>query len=132
MARLDLRKILFIDAFTCFATGALMAGASDALAALTHIPAGLLLYAGLSLFPIAALMAFVGKRASDRAALVWLLVVGNALWVAGSVWLLLGGAIAPNGLGKAFLALQAVVVLVLTVLEAETFLAPSAARVRAA
>ncbi|HEX6246036.1 MAG TPA: hypothetical protein VFZ61_34165, partial [Polyangiales bacterium] len=71
MALLDLRKILFIDAFTCFATGVLMAGGSEFVAGLTHIPAELLRYAGLSLFPIAALMAYVGKRASDSAPLVW-------------------------------------------------------------
>ncbi|HEX6241555.1 MAG TPA: hypothetical protein VFZ61_11695, partial [Polyangiales bacterium] len=56
------------------------------------------------------------------------LVVGNALWVLGSAWLLFGGAITPNLLGKAFLGLQAGVVLVLAVLEAETFIARSARR----
>jgi zinc transporter ZupT len=96
-----------------------MAGAGGPLAALTELPLELLRYAGLSLFPIAAFMALVGARATHRAPLVWLVVVGNAAWVGVSAWLLFSGVVTPNLLGKAFLALQAGVVLVLTVLETE-------------
>ena len=115
----SLRKILFADALTCAACGVLMAGASGVLAELTRIPQGLLSYAGLSLFPIAAFMAFVAARATHSAPAVWLLVAGNAAWIAASVWLLFSGAIAPNLLGKLFIAAQAAVVLALTVLETE-------------
>ena len=132
MNLLNLRKILFTDALTCAACGALMAGASGPLAALTQIPAALLLYAGLSLFPIAAFMAFVGQRARRSAPAVWLVVIGNALWVLASVGLLFSDAIAPNLWGKAFIALQAGVVLVLSVLEAEAFVAQGSQRVSAA
>lgn len=115
----SLRKLLFADALTCAGCGLLMAGASGTLAGLTLIPASLLSYAGLSLFPIAMFMAFVAARATHSAAAVWLIVAGNAAWVGGSAWLLFSGAIAPNLLGKLFIGLQAAVVLVLTVLEGE-------------
>lgn len=87
------------------------------LAELTGIPAVLLLYAGLALFPVALVMAAVGTRALS-ARPVWLIVVGNAVWVAGSIWLLLGGVIAPNALGSLYIAAQALVVAALTWLEA--------------
>jgi hypothetical protein len=132
MRFLDLRKILFIDALTCVACGALMAGASGPLATLTQIPAVLLLYAGLSLFPIAGFMALVGTRAIANAPAVWLAVAGNALWILASVWLLFSGSITPNPLGKTFIAFQASVVLVLTVLETEALVARLPKRVRAA
>jgi len=47
----------------------------------------------------------------------WIVVAGNALWVAGSVWLALGERIAPNRFGVAFLLAQAAVVALLAALE---------------
>jgi len=128
----SLRTILFTDAVTCLACGLLMAGASGPLAALTELPLELLRYAGLSLFPIAAFMLIVGARATHRTPLVWLVVLGNAVWVAASVWLLFSGLVTPNLLGKAFLALQAGVVLVLTVLETEALVGSGSRQARAA
>ena len=116
---MTLRRILFLDALTCLGCGALMSLASGPLGTLLSLPAGLLLYAGLSLLPIAAFMGFVGARATQSALAVWLVVLGNALWVFASIGLLVSDAVSPNLLGKLFIGGQAAVVLLLTVLEAE-------------
>lgn len=112
-----LRTVLLADAATCVATGLLMSAGSGLLAGLTHIPAALLMSAGLSLFPIAAFIAFVALRPGTWPLGVWLVIVGNIGWVVGSLCLLVPGTIAPNTLGYAFLILQAIAVAILTELE---------------
>ncbi len=112
-----LRTVLLIDAATCVATGLLMAVDADMLAGLTAIPGPLLRYAGISLFPVAIFIALVGTRDSLSPPAVWVVIIGNALWVAGSALLLLGGLIAPNALGYVFIAVQAAAVAVLAELE---------------
>lgn len=112
-----LRSVLFVDAVTCAAMGALMTFGSGLFGRLTQIPPELLFYAGLSLFPIAAFITLVATRPVIPAAGVWLIVAGNLLWAAGSVLLLATGWIAPNLLGSSFITAQAIVVAVLTKLE---------------
>jgi hypothetical protein len=112
-----LRIILSIDAAACLAMGLLMTAGSGLLSWMTEISAGLLISAGASLFPIGAFIAFVAARASTWLPGVWLVVVGNLGWVVGSAWLLVGGHIAPNGLGSAFVLFQAAAVALLTTLE---------------
>lgn len=112
-----LRTVLLIDAATCVATGLLMTAGAGPVARLTQIPAGLLMTAGLSLFPIAAFIAFVATRVSSWPAGVWLAILGNAGWVLGSLWLLVSGTVAPNGLGIAFVVIQAIAVAALADLE---------------
>jgi hypothetical protein len=107
---------LLVDAVTCVATGVLMAAGADILADFTAVPGPLLRYAGLSLFPVAAFIAFVGTRRSLASPAVWAVIGGNALWVASSV-LLLCGLIAPNMLGYLFVGGQAAAVAVLAELE---------------
>ena len=111
-----LRNVLLVDAGACLASGALMSLGAGTLARLTSIPEPLLFYAGLALVPVALVMAVVATRMLS-AAPVWLIVVGNGLWVAGSVWLLLS-AISPNAIGTLYIAAQALVVSALTCLEA--------------
>jgi hypothetical protein len=94
-----------------------MTAGSGLLAGLTHIPAVLLMPTGLSLFPIAAFIAFVALRPGTWPLGVWLVIVGNIGWVIGSLYLLVPGTIAPNPLGYAFLVVQAMAVLALTELE---------------
>jgi hypothetical protein len=94
-----------------------MTAGSGLLAGLTHLPAGLLTCAGFSLFPVAAFMAVVAMRPGTWPLGVWLVIFGNIGWVIGSLFLLVPGTIAPNGLGYAFLIIQAAAVVVLTELE---------------
>jgi hypothetical protein len=112
-----LRTVLLIDAATCVAAGLLMAVGADFVAGLTAVPAPLLRYAGLSLFPVAAFIALVGTRDSMAPPAVFVVIAGNALWVAGSVLLLVSGLIAPNVLGYVFVGGQAAAVAVLAELE---------------
>ncbi len=112
-----LRTVLLVDAATCVATGLLMAVGADMLAGLTAIPDPLLRYAGISLFPVAIFIALVGTRDSLSPPAVWVVIIGNALWVAGSALLLIGGMIAPNALGYVFVSAQAAAVAVLAELE---------------
>jgi hypothetical protein len=112
-----LRTVLLIDAATCLATGLLMTLGADIVAGLTSVPAPLLLYAGLSLFPVAIFIGLVGTRETLAPPSVWVVIVGNALWVAGSGLLLFGGMIAPNAWGYVFIGAQAAAVAVLAELE---------------
>ncbi len=110
-----LRTVLLVDAVTCVATGALMTVGAELVSRLTQIPQGLLMAAGLSLFPIAAFIAFVATRRPLLRTGVWLVIIGNIGWVLGSVLALV--AIAPNGHGYAFIITQAVAVAILAELE---------------
>ncbi len=112
-----LRTVLLVDAVTCVATGALMTIGAEFVSGLTQIPKGLLMSAGLALFPIAAFIAFIATRRPLLRAGVWLVIIGNVGWVLGSVLLLVSGAIAPNGTGYAFVIGQAVAVAILAELE---------------
>ncbi len=112
-----LRQVLLADAATCLAAGALMTVASGPIAGVTAIPQGLLFYAGLILFPVAAFMALIATRATMHPAAIALIVAGNAAWVAASLWLIVGEVIAPNGLGQAFIGAQAAIVALLSALE---------------
>ena len=110
-----LRRTFALDALTCAGAGLLMAGGAALLAPITGLPSGLLLWAGLALFPVAALLAWLSRRAQAPAGLVWLVVLGNAGWVAGSVAALF--ATQPTLIGEVFVIAQALAVAVLTVLE---------------
>lgn len=109
---MNLRKILWLDAATCVATGLLLSILSAPLSAWLGLPEALLFYAGLALFPIAAFMAWTATRLAEPA--VWLVIGGNALWVLGSLAVL---ALSPTALGYAFVIAQAAAVAVLAELE---------------
>jgi hypothetical protein len=110
-----LRRVLLVDAATCVATGALLALDAALLSRLLGLPQALLFYAGASLFPCAALMLWVALREPLSRAGAWIVVAGNAAWVAASVALLF--AAAPTGLGSAFVIAQALAVALLAELE---------------
>ena len=110
-----LRRVLCLDAATCVATGAMLSLGSDALASMLGLPAVLLLYAGLSLFPTAAFMLWVATRATIPVAGAWLVIVGNVAWVVGSLLLFI--PLSPTALGVAFVLVQAAAVAVLAELE---------------
>ena len=59
--RLRLQPLLIIDAATCAAMAALLLAASGPVAALTQLPAALLVGAGAVLVPIAVFMAIVSR-----------------------------------------------------------------------
>jgi hypothetical protein len=107
--------VLRFDALTCVAMGLLLSVFPDPLAGLLGLPAQLLLACGLALFPCAALMVMAARSERPPAALVWLVILGNAAWVAGSLYLWFHWPL--TGLGQIFVMGQALAVLVLVELE---------------
>lgn len=113
----SLKPLLALDAATCAAMGAALLFGSTSIAEVTQIPAGLLFWAGASLIPIAAFMVISSRTAPVPGWAATLVMLGNLLWVAASVFLPVAGLIAPNPLGWAFLIGQAGVVAILAKLE---------------
>lgn len=104
------RRWLLLDAIISGATGLLMFGGAAVLGGILALPQPLLRYAGLSLLPFAAFVAYLAALDRPRRTAVWAVVAINALWALGSIGLLLGGSVTPNVLGYAFVVFQAVVV----------------------
>lgn len=108
-----LSRVMWVDAASCAATGALQVGLTDALARLTGLPAGLLLGSGLFLLAYAAAAAAMAGRATPPRTLIGLVVVGNFAWAAGCAALLASGLFAVTALGMAWVIAQAVTVVLL-------------------
>ena len=124
----SLRPVLLIDATTCVACGVLMTAATRPMALLTHIPEGVLTYAGLALFGVAAFIALVATRATENPTAVGAVIAGNLAWCGASLWLSISGVIAPTALGQAFTGAQALVVLALALLEGRALMLASSGR----
>jgi hypothetical protein len=109
-----LRRVLFIDASTCLGAGAVLSLYASPLAPLLGLPAALLSYAGLSLFPTAAFMLWVALRREILRLGAQIIIAGNLLWIIASIATL---TLAPAPLGYAFVIAQAIVVALLAKLE---------------
>jgi hypothetical protein len=112
-----LRRALFADAATCIATALLLTLGSGMLGDFLNIPTQVLFYAGLSLFPFAAFLAYLGRRENAASLLVWTVIALNALWAFDSILILLAAWVEPNAFGYAFIVAQAIGVAVLAELE---------------
>ena len=112
-----LRRLLHVDAATSGVMGPLLLAAAPALEGPLGLPATLLREVGIALVPFAALLVWIARPARPSRRAAWWVVVANALWVVASVALLLSGAVAPTGLGEAFVLAQAAVVAALAWLE---------------
>lgn len=117
MSSTFLRRVLFADGAISAVAGSVMFAGAGALEPLLGVPSSLLRYAGLSLFPWVAYVIFVATREQLSRASVWSVIALNALWVAGSVLLLIDGPVAPTTFGYAFILMQALAVAILTDLE---------------
>ncbi len=105
-----LRSVLWLDAATGVATGALQLLLTGLLASLLGLPETLLVASGWVLFGYVVAICFIATRQFVPAALVWLLIGANLLWVLGCLALLLGDQVTPTLAGKVFIAVQAVAV----------------------
>jgi hypothetical protein len=110
-----LLRMLIVDAATYIDTGVLLSPFATPLSAFLGIPAVLLLYACASLFPIATFMAWLALRRNDSRLRTWLVILGNAGLVAGSVLVLV--LFSPTAVGHAFVIALALVVAFLPELE---------------
>ncbi len=111
-----LKRVLFLDAVSCLGMGAGLIAGSSALAGPLGLPATLLSGAGFALVPIGLFMAFVATRDAPPAILVWLIILGNAGWVAQSL-ALIGMAPAISAPGIACVVAQAAFVSLVACLE---------------
>jgi hypothetical protein len=112
-----LRNVLFADAASCLATGALQVMFTHSLAELLNLPGALLQATGIFLLVYAALVTVIATRDPIPRALVWLFVAGNFAWAAACAALLVARTFAPSALGEAWIIAQAVTVVVLAELQ---------------
>jgi hypothetical protein len=105
---LFLRRALQLDAIVTGAMALLLVFADGVLAPLLNLPAALLRDTGLFLVAYTAVVGWLAIRPSMPKVLVLAVIVGNAAWTVCSIALLFSGAVTPNVLGEAFVAIQAI------------------------
>jgi hypothetical protein len=103
-----LRRAIQADAIFSGASALLLTFGAGALAPMLNLPEALLRETGLLLIAYAALVGWLGTRQSMPKALVLIVIAGNAAWTVGSIALLFSGAVTPNLLGEAVVAIQAI------------------------
>ena len=106
-----LRQALLADSATSAAFGLLMLLAAGPMSALLGLPETLLRVSGVVLLPYAAFIGWLGIRERIQKPVAWAVVLGNALWAADSLLLLVSGWVQPTSAGTAFVVAQALVVL---------------------
>ncbi len=112
-----LRRVLWADAITGLGCAALHLAFTDALVQWLGLSSALLIESGLVVLLFVLLAgALALQRTPSRAGLM-LLVAGNLAWVVAYDTELVAGPIHPTPLGQAWLALQAVTVLLLADLQ---------------
>lgn len=107
---LFLRGALAADAFASGVLGALLFALPHTLAVLLDLAEPLLRDAGLFLMVYGAFVGLLATREHPPTALAWAIIIGNALWVIGSLVLIASPWVAPSLLGYAFVAVQAIAV----------------------
>lgn len=103
-----LRRAILADAIFSGISAVVLSLGAGMLAPLLNLPEALLRETGLFLIAYAALVGWLGTRSSMPKLLVAIVIAGNAAWTLGSIALLFSGAVTPNLLGEAVVAIQAV------------------------
>jgi hypothetical protein len=114
---LFLRRAIQVDAVFSGISALLLSFGAGALAPWLNLPEALLRESGLFLIAYAALVGWLGTRQTMPKPLVWLVIAGNAAWTVTSIASLFSGWVAPNMLGEAFVAMQAIAVGVIAELQ---------------
>jgi hypothetical protein len=112
-----LPAVMWADAASCAATGALQVAFTGALAGLTGLPAPLLMGTGVFLLVYAAAAAFMASRSTPPRTLIGLVVAGNFGWAVACIALLVSGMFAVTALGMAWVLAQVACVVVLAELQ---------------
>jgi uncharacterized protein YjeT (DUF2065 family) len=105
-----LRRAILADAVFSGVSALLPTFGAGALAPWLNLPEALLRETGLFLIAYATLVGWLGTRQSMPKALVGIVIAGNAAWTIASIALLFSGAVTPNLLGEAAVAIQAIAV----------------------
>jgi hypothetical protein len=107
-----LRLALVVDAAATGALAVLQLALPDALSRLLMLPSGLLLETGAFLVAYVLLLVVMARSQRLWSWLVKTVVVGNGLWAVGCLALLATSAVEPGALGVAYVAMQALAVVV--------------------
>ena len=107
---LFLRRALAADAIFSGVGAVIFTLGAGELAPLFDFPEALLRETGLFLIVYAAFVGWLATRQSFPRILAGIVVVGNAAWTLASIALLFSGAVTPNLLGEAAVAIQAIAV----------------------
>lgn len=121
-----LHTALRIDAGASLAAGLLTCALARPLAPEIGADSGWLLAVGLFMLAYGLAIGALSRQRWIDPRLAWAVVVGNLLWVTGSVWLSFSHLIAPSGLGLALLLGQAAAVAAITGLQYQGVRAPVA------
>ena len=105
-----LRRAILADAVFSGVSALLLTFGAGALVPWLDLPEALLRETGLFLIAYAALVGWLGTRQSMPKAMVVVVIAGNAAWTIASIGLLFSGAVTPNLLGEAAVAIQAIAV----------------------
>src|SRR5713226_7174824 len=105
-----LRRAILADAVFSGVSAVLLTFGAGALAPWLNLPEALLRETGLFLIAYAALVGWLGTRQAMPKMLVMIVIAGNAARTLASIALLFSGAVTPNLLGEAFVAIQAIAV----------------------
>jgi hypothetical protein len=112
-----LRRALLADALASGLMALLLAAGANALTGVLGMPPSFLRGVGLFLIPYAAFVGYLGSREPPPIALVWVVMIGNALWVVASIAVLVGGILSPTVPGIVFVIAQATAVAVFAMLQ---------------
>jgi hypothetical protein len=112
-----LRRAILADAVFSGASAVLLTLGGGLFAPLLNLPEALLRETCLFLIAYTALVGWLGTRAAMPRILVAIVIAGNAAWTIASIALLFSGAVSPNLLGEAAIAMQSMVVGVLAELQ---------------
>jgi hypothetical protein len=102
-----LRRSLQLDAVASGALGVLLVAAGPALDELLRIPMAVLVPVGVFLVAYAAVLWMLGVRRRMPLPAIWAVVVGNLLWVAASLVVVVAGWWTPTAAGTALVLVQA-------------------------
>lgn len=114
-----LKLALIADAVVSGAVAVLQLAAPGWLSELLHLPRVLLVETGGFLVAYTILLVVLARSARVWFSLIAIVVIGNVGWAASCVALLASGVLSPSALGKAFVVVQAVAVLLFAALQAK-------------
>lgn len=112
-----LPRVMWLDAASCAATGALQLLFTAWMTQATGLPAALLTGSGIFVLAYALVGAGIASRPTPPRTLIGLVAVGNVGWALACAGLAFSGALPLTLLGKLWLGAQAVAVLVLAELQ---------------
>lgn len=112
-----LHYVLWADAISCLACGALQIIFTRFLSQHLGLPLFLLADTGFFLLVYGIVVAFLALRARVPAALIWPLIVGNVTWGVAAAVTVLEGDMQVTVLGKGYIIAQALTVLILAQLQ---------------